>query len=197
MLHGRKGMDIWKVLGVALGFLGVMLIARPWSVDVNRIDMLGVYWMLGGSFCMGLSFIYVRRFITPLKLSGVALTTYQIGLAAVYLSTFMPFDGAAVLLQHPRAAIGLVFGLGMLGTGIAYLAYYHIVDHLGALAASSVTYIPPVVALFIGAAIVGEPTRVAEYMAVALILAGVGITQFGNEIQSALRRETSRVRQRN
>ncbi|WP_272148432.1 DMT family transporter [Burkholderia cepacia] len=197
MLHGRSGMDVWKSLGVALGFVGVTLIARPWSAGVSGIDMAGVGWMLGGSFAMGLSFIYARKFITPLKISGVALTTYQVGLAALYLPAFTPLDGTAVLLQHPRAAIGLVVGLGMLGTGVAYLAYYHIVDHLGALAASSVTYIPPVVALFIGAALVGEPTTSAEYLAVVLILAGVGVTQFGSGIQSALGLARANACQRN
>ena len=41
-------------------------------------------------------------------------------------------------------------GLGILGTGVAYVLYYFIVDHLGAVTASSATYIPPVVALGIG-----------------------------------------------
>lgn len=197
MLHGRKGMDVWKALGVALGFIGVTLIARPWSASVSGIDPAGVCWMLGGSFAMGLSFIYAKRFIAPLRIPGVALTTYQVGLAAMYLLAFTPLDGAAVLLQHPRAALGLVFGLGMLGTGIAYLAYYHIVEHLGALAASSVTYLPPVVALFIGAVLVGEPTTSAEYLAVVLILAGVGVTQFGGGIQAVFGRAPAKVCERN
>jgi drug/metabolite transporter (DMT)-like permease len=40
------------------------------------------------------------------------------------------------------SSIGLVIGLGILGTGVAYILYYFIVDHLGAITASSAAYIP-------------------------------------------------------
>jgi drug/metabolite transporter (DMT)-like permease len=58
-----------KAAGVALGFLGVLLIARPWSSS-GAIDILGVVYMLVGSLSVGCSFVYARRFITPLKLPG-------------------------------------------------------------------------------------------------------------------------------
>ena len=54
------------------------------------------------------------------------------------------------------AWIGLVLGLGLCGTGLAYLVYYCIVANLGAVAASGVTYVPPVVALASGALLVGD-----------------------------------------
>ena len=41
-------------------------------------------------------------------------------------------------------------------TGLAYRACYYVVANLGAVAASGVTYIPPVVALLIGAVLVGD-----------------------------------------
>jgi len=40
-----------------------------------------------------------------------------------------------------------------------------------------VTYIPPVVAPFVGAALVGEPTTSAEYLAV--VLEGKALTSMG------------------
>jgi drug/metabolite transporter (DMT)-like permease len=67
----------------------------------------------------------------------------------------------------------LIIGLGLLGTGLAYITYYYIVEKLGAISASSVTYIPPVVALLIGALLVGEPIKVADYGATVLIFIGV------------------------
>ena len=73
-----------KATGVALGFLGVLLIARPWSSSA-AIDMVGVACMLAGSMSVGCSFVYARKFISPLQLPAVALTTYQIGLAMIVL----------------------------------------------------------------------------------------------------------------
>ncbi len=61
--------------------------------------------------------------------------------------------------------------------GLAYIFYYLIVDRLGAVKASGVTYIPPVVALIIGTALAGEPVRPLDLLAMAAILAGVAILQ--------------------
>jgi len=67
----------------------------------------------------------------------------------------------------------LIIGLGFLGTGLAYILYYYIVDELGAVTASSVTYIPPIIALLIGAVVVNEPIANVDYVATALIFLGV------------------------
>ena len=78
---------------------------------------------------------------------------------------WMPRRGGCRLRHQPRAWIGLVFGLGLGGTGLAYLAYYYFVVNLGAVTASGVTYIPPVVALLIGAVLVGDDIHPLSYAA--------------------------------
>jgi hypothetical protein len=78
------------------------------------------------------------------------------------------------------AVFGLVFGLGLCGTGLAYICYYFVVANLGALAASSVTYIPPVVALVIGVFLVGDVINPLGYVALMFILSGVAVLQLGS-----------------
>jgi drug/metabolite transporter (DMT)-like permease len=77
-----------------------------------------------------------------------------------------------------------VLSLGFCGTGLAYIFYYLIVDRLGAVAASGVTYIPPVVALIIGTVLAGEPVRGLDVLAMAAILLGVGVLQSGRQRSS-------------
>jgi drug/metabolite transporter (DMT)-like permease len=168
-----------KAAGVFLGFLGVLLIARPWSSS-GGINMVGVGYMIAGSISVGCSFVYARRFISPLKLPVAALTAYQIGLAVIFLLMVTNLDGIAAVFRDTRAWIGLVFGLGLCGTGLAYLAYYYVVAELGAVAASSVTYIPPIVALLIGAILVGDEIHPLSYVAMILILSGVLALQLGS-----------------
>ena len=66
--------------------------------------------------------------------------------------------------------------LGLLGTGIAYVLYYYLVQRMGAVQASTVTYLPPVVALLIGL-LVGEPLRATDLAAMGAILGGVYVIQ--------------------
>ena len=175
----EERIDITKATGVALGFFGVLLIARPWSVS-GAIDLAGVAYMMAGSLSVGCSFVYARRFISPLQLPAAALTTYQIGLAIVFLFMVTRLDGIDAVFGNTRAWIGLVFGLGLCGTGLAYICYYFIVANLGALAASSATYIPPVVALVIGVFLGGDVINPLGYVAMMLILSGVAVVQLGS-----------------
>jgi drug/metabolite transporter (DMT)-like permease len=68
-----------------------------------------------------------------------------------------PLEGIQGIVVDTRAAIWLIVGLGLLGT----------------VGASSVTYLPPVVAMLIAVLLVGEPINLLDWAAAALILGGV------------------------
>ena len=110
-------------------------------------------------------------------MSPLTLTTYQIGIALLLLLGTTDLTGIRAVFSDARASLGLVLGLGLCGTGLAYILYYWIVDRRGAVAASSVTYIPPVVALVVGVVLAGEPVRATDLVAMAAILIGVGVLQ--------------------
>lgn len=167
-----------RLVGVLIGFGGVLMIARPWDTD-RPVALSGVLFMLLGSASVGLSFVYARKYLVGLAIPPAALTTYQMGLALLSLLVVTPLGGITAVGGDLRALLGVVVGLGLLGTGVAFILYYVIVDRLGAVTASSATYIPPVVALLIGWLLVGEPLEVLDGVAVALILLGVVVLRLG------------------
>lgn len=164
--------------GVTLGFVGIILTARPWE-NGAVISTRGVLWVLAGTVSVGVSFVYARRFLAPLGLRPVALATWQTGLALITLLAVTDTGGMSAILGGPKALAALVVGLGVLGTGLAYLIYYYMVDQLGAVGASGATYLPAVVALLIGAS-VGERITGLEIAALTLILGGVALIQLGS-----------------
>lgn len=166
-------------LGVALGFAGIALSARPWQGGMN-ISLIGVLWMLAGSLSVGASFVYARRFLSHLKLSPLALATWQIGLAVMTLAVLIDFDGITHIATDAQALWGTVLGLGILGTGAAFLIYYFIIETLGSVRAAGATYIAPIVAVIIGA-IIGEAITYVEIIALLLILSGVLLIQIGRK----------------
>lgn len=170
--------------GVGLGFLGVVLIARPWQNLTAGVDINGVLYMIVGSLSVGCSFVYARRFITPLGMTPLALSTYQIGLALLLIALVTDVQGIERIASDKVALAGVVFGLGLTGTGLAYILYYFIVQRLGAVAASGVTYIPPVIALLIGILFVGEPLKGLDGLAMLLILGGVYVLQTAKRAQA-------------
>lgn len=181
-------------LGVALGFVGIALTARPWENGAT-VSLRGVAWLLAGVVSVGVSFVYARRYLAPLQLQPVALAAWQTGLASLTLAVLTDFNGITAILDHPRALVALVLGLGILGTGLAYLIYYYMVQKLGAVGASGATYLPAVVAVAIGAA-VGETIGLVEVAALVLILGGVALIQLGGaqaRRQSSLRPSDNRL----
>jgi drug/metabolite transporter (DMT)-like permease len=129
----EEPLNAQSTCGIALGFLGVLTIARPWTAAT--FDVHGVLYMIAGSLSVGCSFVYAKKFISPLKLPAAALTTYQIGLAAILLGVFTDSHGLGAVFADTRAWMGLVFGLGLCGTGLAYVMYSFIVEQLGAVTA--------------------------------------------------------------
>ncbi|TPH12103.1 DMT family transporter [Litorilituus lipolyticus] len=169
----QETFSIKKLFGITVGFLGVLLIANPFSNELKSFAIEGVLFMVMASVCLGASFVYSSRFISPLKLSASALTTYQLGIALIILLVVIDFDGLSNINKNTLVFSSVTLGLGFLGTGIACIIYYFIIDQLGAVKAASVSYITPVVALLIGSFIALEPIGKKEYFAAALITLGV------------------------
>ena len=171
-----------KIGGILIGLFGVILIAQPFNGSTLETSSIGVVYMVLGSLSLGVSFVYANKFISPLQIPTSALTTYQLGLALLILAVITDLDGIQAIYNDQIAFLGLVFGLGLFGTGIAYIIYYYIVEKLGAVHAASVTYIPPVVALFIGVVFVGESIQLLDYIATAMILIGVVLLNKGKNV---------------
>jgi len=173
-----------RVLGLLVGLIGVTLIAKPLSGGLGDSYLLGVLWMVLGSFSLGVSFVYARKFVTPLDLPPAALTTYQLGFATLILLAVTDMTGLGTLTDDPTSFAVLVFGLGFLGTGLAYVLYYYVIGKLGAVRASALAYVPPVVALFLGALFLGETIVLLDYVATALIFTGVILVNKRSKSQS-------------
>lgn len=166
---------VQKILGVVLGAVGVVTVAQPW--DAAGINLTGALWMLAGSASLGISFGYASKFITPLGIPSAATATYQMVIAAIGMAIVTDLKGITAIADDWVALTTVVVGLGIIGTGAAFVFYYMAVNGLGAVTASTATYIPPVVALFIGSVFMDETLTLVTLIGVALILIAAVIVQ--------------------
>jgi len=173
-------MNSTMALGVLLGLVGITLIARPWEGAAGSIEFAGVCWLLISSLVLGLSYVYVRAFLSPSGLPPLALATWQMGIAVGVLAAVTDFSGVTNILHDPLAAVGLVVGGGILGTGVSFFLYYYLLEKFGAVASSGATYMAPAVALIIGWA-VGEKFGLLECAALVLIIFSVMILHAGRQ----------------
>lgn len=165
-----------KLIGIAVGFVGVVLVAPlgqsgPQHAGVS--PLLGVAAMMGGSLSYALALVYAKRFIAPLDFSAVRLAAYQMAIAFILMIPVAAPGHWGALVDHPAAFFGLIVGLGLVGTGIAFVIYYFLIAQLGALKAASVYYIPPVVALAMGTVFAGEHVDLQQVAGAIFIMGGI------------------------
>ncbi|MDX6213706.1 MAG: hypothetical protein QOF82_2793, partial [Frankiales bacterium] len=163
-----------KVLGLLVGFAGVVLVIDPWR-DTGGSAGARIA-CLAAAFSYAIGFVYVRRFLSPRGLAPLALAASQLTAAAVLLALATPFLAwrAPEVGFRVAASVGL---LGLLGTGLAYVLYFRLIGDLGAATASAVNYVVPVFAVVIGIVLLGEPLTWNLVAGGVVVLAGVAYAE--------------------
>lgn len=165
----------WKAAGFALGFLGVVVIFAPWE-SASEIASWGGALCLAAAASYAVSYVYMSRFLTGRGISPLMLSASQLAAATVLLAAALPIAG----LEAPHwrfDAVASLLILGALGTGIAYVVNYRIIQDEGPTAASAVTYLLPIVAVILGWLALRESITTAILLGTGLILIGVTLSR--------------------
>jgi drug/metabolite transporter (DMT)-like permease len=93
---------------------------------------------------------------------------------AVTVTALMTVIASVAFLGLPRqvppaSSIAALATLGIVNTGVAYWLFYLLIDEAGAATASAITYVMPVVALFLGVGLFGERVTVGAIAGLILI----------------------------
>jgi drug/metabolite transporter (DMT)-like permease len=170
-----RSVTVMKGVGFALGFLGVVTIFSPWQSAAEIMSWGGLACLVAAA-SYGAGFVYMGRYLTGQGIPPLMLSASQLGAGTILLAIAMPIAG----LDQPSWRVDAVLSLlvlGVLGTGLAYVLNYRIIQDEGATAASTVTYLLPIVAVLLGWLLLRETITVAITVGVALILVGVALTR--------------------
>jgi drug/metabolite transporter (DMT)-like permease len=162
---GRNG-----VLGLLIGFVGVLLVVAPWRDFETSVG--GSLACLGAAASYAAGFVFVRRFISPLGIAALGLAAAQTVAATALQAPLTPLLGWESPDFTARVA-GSLLALGLLGTGFAYILYFRLIADVGASRASSVNYVVPVVAVALGVVVLDEPVTLALVLGGLLVLASM------------------------
>ncbi len=164
-----------KLTGLAVGFVGVLVVLGPWRGIAGGGGTAQAACLLA-TFCYGMAFVYLRRFVSPRGLPALTVATLQVGLGAVVMLALAPFTATAPVYLSYRVVLCVV-ALGMLGTGVAYVWNTNVVSGWGATNASTVTYLTPVVGVALGIAVLGEVVTWNEPLGALIVIAGIAVSQ--------------------
>lgn len=159
------------VLGVFLGFLGVAVLMLPDLRHGLQANLLGQLAVVASSLSYAGATVFARN-----RLRGQAPLTSTMGQMTMGALFTLPLS---LLIDRPFAlspsltAIVAWLALTILGTVVAYVIYYALIERTSATFVSTVTYIIPIVGLILGALVLDEPVTINLLISTALIIIGV------------------------
>ena len=146
---------VLKIFGLLVGFGGVaVLVGRDISVQGLSGDILGQLAVVVASLAYGVSGVTIRKYLR--EVHPIVITAGSATAALVVMWILAPIVEAPFHLpREPLTWVSIVW-LGTIGTTAAYLAYFYLIGAWGPTRASMVTYVIPIVAVFLGVVFLGE-----------------------------------------
>jgi drug/metabolite transporter (DMT)-like permease len=174
VLFLKVKVSYFNYLGIAIAMAGsLVLIAAETGFQISG-DIQYAFLILGATLCYAISINISRThliFVHPVDIAAVAFVGLLIP-CGIYLLTgtelVQKIGSGGEMLQ----ALGYNAVLGMIGTAVAVILFNRLISISSAVFASSVTYLIPIMATFIGF-MAGEVIVWKHIAGMALILAGV------------------------
>ena len=156
-----------QLVGLALGFLGVALIAIPVAGEGSS-ETIGVVMLIVAASCYGVAI----NLVVPLqqRYGPLPVMSRVLVLAAVFNAPFGLFG-----LPGSTFAWGsllAVLALGAVGTGIAFVLMGNLAGRVGGTRASFVTYLVPVVALLLGVVVRDDVVAAVSVLGIGCVIVG-------------------------
>lgn len=162
-----------RVLGLAVGFVGVVVLAWPRLVGGGERRAVAAALAAASLYAIG-------AHVTPRWLSGVgalAISTGSLIGSTVLLAPLAVWQWPAVPLT-PLAWTNAVV-LGVVCTALAYFLYFRLLARAGPTTAMTVTYLIPLFGVTWGALLLDERLAGTSIVGGLLVLAGVALTAAG------------------
>ena len=164
------------IVGLVVGLVGVLIVLGVWQ-GFGENEPLAIVALLVAVTCYGIGTPYVRNYVAPLGLATEVSVFGQVGTAAITLLPFYLFSGPLLTAVPSIQAVLSVIAIGALGSGVAYLLFYRVLDIVGSAIGSSVTYITPIIAVILGVLVLGEQLHWYEPVGGVIVILGAAISQ--------------------
>jgi drug/metabolite transporter (DMT)-like permease len=172
-LRERPGAS--RSLGLALGFVGVALLAWNKASFTPKAGASATGWAvlacLLACICYALAATFTKRYLSevkPLVLAAGSQLGATLGLA---LPALWLWPGQAPSLT----AIGSLVAVGVLCTALAYILFFRLIANVGPARTLTVTFVVPVFGVLYGTLLLGEALTPAMLGCGVVILCGTAL----------------------
>jgi drug/metabolite transporter (DMT)-like permease len=145
----KESISLKQMFGIILGFLGILVLVNP----ANGSATLGASgFALVGALSYSFSGVYIQKY--QLNANKFVLIGWAMLFGGLLLTPLSFFNLPAQIPDNN--AIAALMWLGIVSTGIAYLGYIRLIEQIGAVRTSTVTYLLPVFSIIWGSIFLQE-----------------------------------------
>jgi len=184
MLKDDK-LSLVRGVGILLGFAGVLLVISRGSAEQVESNLLGQAAVLLAAISYAAAAVFSRSKAKKIPPLVQSLGTLVMADSVLWMGVGMV--ESPVRLPELPLTWGALLWLGLIGSFVAYLFYYYLIQSIGPTRASMVTFMFPVVALFLGIVFLGE---VLDWQLVAgggLVISSLLIVNFNLDLNRLTR----------
>ncbi|RYF93559.1 MAG: DMT family transporter [Caulobacteraceae bacterium] len=181
VLLAEERLSLRRGIGVALGFVGLVVLVLPRAMAGGAVEGLALGAAILGGLMYAVSNIITRK--AP-RLSSTAG-------ALLMVLTGLVFAVVGALATTPLPplpslkALAAVTALGVFSTALGSVGYVWLVQRRGPVFMSMSIYLAPLWATALGVALMGERPGLSAFAALGLILLGVGLTTWRSTVKAA------------
>jgi drug/metabolite transporter (DMT)-like permease len=172
----KSSLNRLQGIGLLISILGVVLLINTGAQQVGSFDNSSLpyaFAVVGATICYALSLNFMKYMIPHIKsIHATALAfTFTLGPALfIFWKTGVP--ETISINEYAKEGLFFISILALVGTAFAVVLYNRLTIQSTTLFASSVTYLIPIVAVFIGS-FFGESIHVMQVVSMGLVLIGV------------------------
>lgn len=187
LLAGGERVTRRTVLGLVLGFLGIVVLLWP-ALTIGGSGSMFVWGVIGLQIaCAGwaLGTSYLKR--NPTHGSPMGSLAVQMLLSGVMLMAIATATGEWASLHFTMRSLGAMVYLVVFGSLVGYTAYLYALKNLPVSTVSLYAYVNPVIAVLLGSLVLNEPFSARIAVASLLVFLGIAVVKTASEASDGTR----------
>lgn len=169
-------MNLARIAGVAFGFAGVLVLIGPDALRGLGDEAVRQTAVAGGAVCYAIATV-IGRSLPPMP-NSLTSAGALIAAVAFALPMSLVMDRPWALAPSMESAWAIVV-LGIFPTALAYIIYFAVLRRNGANFIAIINYLIPCLGVLWGILFLGERLHWHAFLALGIILIGVGFTRIG------------------
>lgn len=163
-----------ELAGVGLGFVGVVIVARPTPRTLLAAGGVGVALVFGSAASVSLGSVLVPGVRTTLSTTALTGRAALVGALSLHALSVGLGEAVVIVKWTPAVFVALLY-LGVVAGAGAHAAIFALLEEVGPTRTNLLSYAMPVVAALGGWVLLGEVLTTATGLGFVCVLAGFGL----------------------